>query len=276
MADLAKISFQAHIKFSNASDNTAKYILCWRCSFARHKSKLSSDESVMTVKAVVFDLDGTIVNFNLDYKSARAEVIEFLNNHGFPQSIFSINESVFEMLKKAEIYMQNHHISNKDYSNLKKDVLAIMERYEMQGARSTQVLPGALETLQTLKKMKIKLGLFTVNNKKSTEHVLSTFRLKHFFQSVVTRDSVPLVKPNPIHLETVLKSLKVKPDETMVVGDSALDMKSAKELSVFAVGASTGFATPEELTRAGANCLISSPIDLISLVEKLNQKPEQR
>ena len=276
MADLAKISFQAHIKFSNASDNTAKYILCWRCSFARHKSKLSSDESVMTVKAVVFDLDGTIVNFNLDYKSARAEVIEFLNNHGFPQSIFSINESVFEMLKKAEIYMQNHHISNKDYSNLKKDVLAIMERYEMQGARSTQVLPGALETLQTLKKMKIKLGLFTVNNKKSTEHVLSTFRLKHFFQSVVTRDSVPLVKPNPIHLETVLKSLKVKPDETMVVGDSALDMKSAKELSVFAVGASTGFATPEELTRAGANCLISSPIDLISLVEKLNQKTEQR
>ena len=230
----------------------------------------------MTVKAVVFDLDGTIVNFNLDYKSARAEVIEFLNNHGFPQSIFSINESVFEMLKKSEIYMQNHHISNRDYSNLKKDVLAILERYEMQGAKSTQVLPGVLETLQALKRMKIKLGLFTVNNKKSTEHVLSTFRLKPFFQSVVTRDSVPMVKPNPVHLETVLKSLKVKPDETMVVGDSALDMKSAKELNVFAVGASTGLATPEELTRAGANCLISSPIDLISLVEKLNEKPEQR
>ena len=236
---------------------------------------LSSDENVMTVKAVVFDLDGTIVNFNLDYKSARAEVIEFLNNHGFPQSIFSISESVFEMLKKAEIYMQNHHIS-KDYSQLKKDVLAIMEKYEMQGAKTTQVLPGALEALQALKKMKIKLGLFTVNNKKSTEHVLSTLRLKPYFQSVITRDSVPMVKPNPVHLETVLKSLKVKPEETIVVGDSALDMKSAKELNVFAVGASTGFATPEELTRTGANCLISSPIDLIPLVEKLNEKPEQR
>lgn len=276
MADLAKISFQAHIKFSNASDNTAKYILCWRCSFARHKSKLSSDESVMTVKAVVFDLDGTIVNFNLDYKSARAEVIEFLNNHGFPQSIFSINESVFEMLKKAEIYMQNHHISNKDYSNLKKDVLAILERYEMQGAKSTQLVPGALETLQALKKMKLKLGLFTVNNRRSAEHVLSTFKLKPFFQAVVTRDSVSMVKPDPVHLGRVLKSLKVKPEETIVVGDSAWDMKAAKELSVFAVGASTGFATPEELTRAGANCLISSPIDLIALLEEFNEKMEQR
>jgi len=238
--------------------------------------KLRSDENAMTVKAVVFDLDGTIVNFNLDYKSAKAEVIEFLNNHGFPQSIFSINERFFEILKKAEIYMQNHHVNTKDFARLKKDVLAIMEKYEMQSAKTTQILPGALETLQALRKMKIKLGLFTVNNKKSTEHVLLTFRLKPYFQTVVTRDSVPMVKPDPVHLETVLKSLKVKPDETIVVGDSTLDMKSAKELNIFAVGASTGLATPEELTRAGANCLISSPIDLISLVEKSNEKPEKR
>ncbi len=57
----------------------------------------------MTIKAVVFDLDGTIVKFNLDYKSARAEVIQFLSDHDFPASVFSINESVFEMLKKVEI-----------------------------------------------------------------------------------------------------------------------------------------------------------------------------
>jgi len=230
----------------------------------------------MTVKAVVFDLDGTIVGFKLDYKSARAEVIQFLSNHGFPQSIFSLNESVFEMLKKLEVYIKNHHMSNKDYSKLKKAVLAILEKYEMQGAKSTQLVPGALETLQALKKMKLKLGLFTVNNRKSTEHVLSTFRLKTFFKTVVTRDSVATVKPSPIHLETALKSLKAKPEETIVVGDSAWDMKTAKELNVFAVGASTGFATPEELTRAGANCLISSPIDLIELVERLNERTELR
>lgn len=226
----------------------------------------------MIVKAVVFDLDGTIVDFNLDYRSARAEVIQFLNNHGFPQSIFSLNESVFEMLKKLEVYVQNHHMSDKDYSRLKKDVLTILEKYEMQAAKSTELVPGALETLQALKKMKLKLGLFTMNNRKSTEHVLSTFRLKPYFQTVVTRDSVPRVKPNPVHLETVLKSLKVKPEETIVVGDSAWDMKAAKELNVFAVGASTGFATAEELTRAGADCLISSPIDLIELIGKLNEQ----
>jgi len=230
----------------------------------------------MIVKAVVFDLDGTIVDFNLDYKTARAEVIQFLGYQGFPQSVFSLNESVFEMLKKLEIYIQNHHMSNKDYTRLKKEILAILERYEMQGAKSTQLLPGILETLQALKKMKLRLGLFTVNSRKSTEHILSTFQLKPFFQTVITRDSVPAVKPNPIHLETALKSLKAKPEETLVVGDSVWDMKTAKELNVFAVGASTGIATTEELISAGADCLITSPTDLIALIEKLNEKKVQQ
>ena len=228
----------------------------------------------MTIKAVVFDLDGTIVRFNLDYKSARAEVIQFLSNQGFPASVFSINESIFEMLKRAEILVQNRRI-RKDFSELKKDALAIMEKYEKESAQTTELLPGALETLQALEKMKLKLGIFTVNGQRTTDQILSTFRLKPFFKAVVTRDSVLKVKPNPVHLETVLKKLKAKPEETIVVGDSRWDMTAAKELKVYAVGATTGIATPEELTKAGADCLITSPTDLIALVDKLNEKKQQ-
>jgi len=88
---------------------------------------------------------------------------------------------------------------------------------------------------------------------------------------VVTRDSVPTVKPNPVHLETALKKLKVNATEAIVVGDSIWDMKSAQELHVFAVGVTYGVSTPEELTRAGANCLVSSPTDLITLIEEKNK-----
>lgn len=228
----------------------------------------------MRVKAVVFDLDGTIVKFSLDYKSARAEVIQFLSNHEFPASVFSMNESVFEMLKKVEILVQNQH-NGKKFPELKKNVLAIMEKYETEAAKETELLPGALETLQALKKMKLKLGLFTINGQRTTNQILSTFRLKRYFKAVVTRDSVPKVKPNPVHLQTMLKKLKAKPEETMVVGDSKLDMTTARELNVYAVGTSTGIAAPDELTKAGADCLITSPIDLIALLEKLNAKKEQ-
>lgn len=60
------------------------------------------------IKAVVFDLDGTLVNFNLDYKSLRAEARDFLIRQGVPASVLSINESIFTMLKKTEIFMKNN------------------------------------------------------------------------------------------------------------------------------------------------------------------------
>jgi len=229
--------------------------------------------SSMTTKAVVFDLDGTIVDFNLDYKTVRAEVIELLGAQGFPRSLFSLNESVFDMLKKIEIIIRNSRKNQKEFSKLKETILAILEKHEMESASSTSLIPGILETLRTLKKMKLKLALFTVNSKKSTNYILNTFRLKNYFDAVVTRDSVPTVKPNPVHLETALKKLKVKPPEAIVVGDSVWDMKSAQETQAFGVGVTYGVSTPEELTHAGANCLISSPTDLITLIEEKNKTP---
>lgn len=225
----------------------------------------------MTTKAIVFDLDGTIVNFNLDYKAARAEVIQYLTTQGFPRSLFSLNESVFEMLKKVEVSMRNSGKNQKEFSKLRETVLAHLEKYEIESANSTSLIPGILETLKALKQMKLKLALFTVNSKKSTNYILDTFHLKASFDAVITRDSVPTVKPNPVHLETALKKVKAKPAEAMVVGDSIWDMKTAQELHVFAVGVTYGVATPEELTHAGANCLISSPTDLIKLIEESNK-----
>lgn len=226
----------------------------------------------MAIRAVVFDLDGTLVEFNLDYKSARAEVIQFLSTQGFPQSLFSIKESVFEMLKKVEISMKNNGKDLKELAGLRQAVLTLLEKYELESASSTRPLPGVFETLKALKKAGLKLALFTVNGQKSVNYVLETLRLKEFFSAIITRNSVPSVKPNPVHLETVLEALKVKPDEAIVVGDSIWDMKSAQELGAFAVGATTGVSSPEELTRAGANCLVSSPTDLVVLVEQLNKR----
>jgi HAD superfamily hydrolase (TIGR01509 family) len=225
----------------------------------------------MPVKAVVFDLDGTIVNFNLDYKAARAEVIEHLTTHGFPRSLFSLNESVFDMLKKVEISMQNNGKSKNEFNKLKEALFAILEKHEMQSATTTTLIPGILETLKALKKMKLKLALFTVNGKKSTNHILETFRLKDYFEAVVTRDSVTTVKPNPMHLETTLKKIRTQPTETIVVGDSIMDIKSAQQLNATAVGVTYGITTPEKLTQAGANYLVSSPTDLLTLIEKANK-----
>jgi HAD superfamily hydrolase (TIGR01509 family) len=225
----------------------------------------------LKVKAVIMDLDGTIVDFNLDYKASRAEIIQFLREEGFPQSLFSLNDNLFEILNKAQIFLKNHR-KDRQVEKVKKSIFSIAEKYELEAARTTSLIPGIREALKAIKRMKLKLALFTVNGKNSVNHILRTFNLKGYFDAVITRDDVLVVKPNPVHLKAALDALNVKPKEAVVVGDSVWDMKSARALKVFAVGTTTGIASPRELAGSGAHCIITSPTDIITLIRQLNKK----
>ncbi len=224
------------------------------------------------IRAVILDLDGTIVYFNLDYRSVRAEVIQLLTKRGFPVSIFSVKESIFSMLKKAETYMKNNGRGEHDVARVKEAVLSVANRHELEAAHTTSLMPGVPETLKTLKKMNLKTAIFTVNGAISTSYILEYFRLKRFFDATITRESVSAVKPSPVHLEAALKALDVEPEEAIVVGDSRWDMMCAQELNVVAVGVATGISSPTELMRAGATYLISSLTDVPTLIQRLNNE----
>jgi len=228
----------------------------------------------MVVKAVVFDLDGTIASFNIDYRAVRADVRSFLIKRGLPTSVLSINESIFEMLKKTEIFMKNNGKSEKTIMETRDKALAIAEKYELEAAKITSLLPGVFETLKDLKKMDLKIGVCTINSEKSTNYILKRFGIAEFFDAVTPRDRVKYVKPNTEHLEAALKALGVNPEEAMVVGDGVSDMKCARELNAIAVGLPTGVSSPKELINSGANYFITSITDLLTLIGYINKTSE--
>lgn len=226
----------------------------------------------MAIKAVIFDLDGTLVSFNLDFMSVRVEVRSFLLRAGVPASILSINESIFEMLQKTEIFFKNSGKSERTISKIHNEALNIAEKYEVEAAKTTGLLPGASETLESIKKMRLKLGLCTISSEKSASYILKRFEIGKYFDAIIPRNKVKNVKPSAEHLEIVLKNLKVKASEAVLVGDSGRDMKCAKDVGVLAVGLSTGVSTQQELINSGANYLITTLTDLPSLVETINGK----
>lgn len=225
----------------------------------------------MTVKAVVFDLDGTLASFNINYRAVRADVRSFLIRIGLPASVLSVNESVFEMLKKTEIFMKNNGRSEKDFMEVRAKVLAIAEKYELEAARTTSLLPGVSETLKVLKQKNLKIGLCTVSSWKSTNYILKCFGIAEYFDVVVPREAVKYVKPHPEHLEAALKALGVKPQETLVVGDGVGDIKCAKELKAIAAGLTTGISSPKELIDAGAEYIITSIMDVPKLIQQIDE-----
>jgi HAD superfamily hydrolase (TIGR01549 family) len=225
----------------------------------------------ISIKAVIFDLDGTIASFNLDYKALRGEIRSYLLRLGVPASVLSVNESIFEMLKKTAIFIKNSGKSAEAMDAIRSEVLAIAEKYELEAAVSADLLPGVYETLKALKRMDLKIGLFTLNSDKAANYLLQRFKLGEFFGVTVPRNKVNYVKPNPEHLEMALKVLGVAPEETVVVGDGNVDMESASELKAIAVGLPSGASKIEQLMRHGANYIITSITDLPVLIDKTNK-----
>ena len=228
----------------------------------------------MPIEAVIFDLDGTLANFNLDFKTLRAEVRSYLMRIGVPASVLNVNESIFEMLKKTEIFVKNNGKPGKPtiaFEEVRSQVMAIAEKYEMEAASTTSLMPGANETLKELKRMMLKMGLCTASGEKSAKYILRRFKIEDFFQIVVARDKVKYVKPHTEQLEVALKGLGASPQTAVIVGDNVVDVQSARDLKVIAVGLPTGMSTVEQLKNNGANYIITSLTDLPTLIKKINE-----
>ncbi|HTY74213.1 MAG TPA: HAD family hydrolase [Candidatus Nanoarchaeia archaeon] len=228
----------------------------------------------MTIKAVIFDLDGTIAAFNLDYKALRAEVRGYLIKMGVPPSVLSIKENMFDMLKKADLLLTNAGKPAFLIKEIREESFRIADKYESEAASQTSLLPGAVETLKTLQKKGLKIGLCTNNSERSTRLILERFKLTEYFAATIPRDSVGQMKPNPEHCEAVVKALDVSVSEVVFVGDSPIDMQCAKELKAIAVGLPTGISTQEQLSNQGANYIITSIVELPLLIERINRSVE--
>ncbi|MGD0203572.1 MAG: HAD family phosphatase [Candidatus Bathyarchaeia archaeon] len=226
---------------------------------------------MVIVEAVIFDLDGTLAHFNLDYKTLRAEVRSYLMRIGVPASVLNVNESIFEMLKKAEIFVKNSGKPAEAFEEVRSQALTIAEKYEMEAASTTSLLPGANETLKELKRMNLKIGLCTTSSEKAANYILKRFKIEEYFQIVVARNRVKYVKPHTEQFEVALKALDASLQTAVIVGDSVVDMQSAKELKAIAVGLPTGMSTMEQLMNTGANFIITSLSDLPILIKKINE-----
>jgi len=224
------------------------------------------------IKAVIFDLDGTLVPFKLDIKACRTKVIHYLTEQGLPHSLFSMKETAFDMLIKVKNYLTANRIGDKNFASIEKIVFSIVECFELKAAKTTKMFPSIPATLNELKDMNLKLALCTISGTKAVDYIIERFNLGHFFDAVIPRESVSAVKPDPVHLEAALAALEVTFQEAVLVGDSVKDVVCASRLGVLSVGVTTGLSSIEELTHSGAHYIASSASEIPKLILNLYKK----
>jgi HAD superfamily hydrolase (TIGR01509 family) len=226
----------------------------------------------MTVKAVIFDLDGTIAAFNLDYKTVRGEIRAYLIRVGVPASVIDIKDNIFEMVSKARIFLVHADKPAAMVEEVKKEALKMAEKYELEAATRTNLLPGVMETLKAVKKAGMKTALCTINSANSTEHILQRFKISEYFDIVVPRNKVTNFKPDPEHCNAALKVLGVSASETLFIGDSVTDVQAAQAVKAISAGLLTGISTREQLETQGVNYILTAITDLPLLIQRINSQ----
>ncbi|MBE6729272.1 MAG: HAD family hydrolase [Ruminococcaceae bacterium] len=220
------------------------------------------------IRAVIFDLDGTLVNTLEDIAGAVNFVLEKRN--------FPVHET-----KKYKTFVGNGHEvlikralppESKDnfelVSELKQEFL---DRYGEHYADKSLAYNGITELLKELKRMKIKVAVVTNKAQKMTNYIIPKYFGKGIFSAVIgQRDSVP-AKPEPHMPFMAMSKMNVNPDECLFVGDSCTDMQAGTNSGNVPVGVLWGFREREELEKNGARYIVSSPGEIIDIIREINQ-----
>jgi len=151
----------------------------------------------MAIRAVLFDMDGTIWDAPIDWLAVRREIDVPVD--GRP------------------IYMQLMEMPLKERAR----GIRILERHEALGAENGTLVPGTEDLLQYLRNVHVKCALVTNNSRRSVECVLERYPLS--FDVVLSRDDGAL-KPDPQAFLSALERLAVRPDEAIAIGDAHLDL----------------------------------------------------
>jgi phosphoglycolate phosphatase len=237
--------------------------------------RVEEAKSDVLLEAVVFDLDGTLVSAEIDFPAMRRSIRDLFANHGFPPESLPTTGTQ-DLLRSAFSYAEKQGKSPIEIRTLRDQAYAIAEKFEWEGARKAQLVPGAREALAELKRRRVRVGVLTNGNRGSTDYLLSKFQLRELVDVVVSRDEAPQMKPATDGLELVLRQLKVKQNATVFVGDSSIDLSTARKLSIDFIARLSGVGAAEQLRAEGAVVLISTLAELIPYLDTRKLLPRSR
>jgi len=228
------------------------------------------DKTMVCPKVVFLDLDGTLVEFCIRYLEARQEALSLLKNYEVTADLkFTLRDSIFLMDREIKRVLGERLQPEQVYRQIHERLIGIVEKYEMQAAESTRLLPLVSQTLEKLKEMGLRLVLFTADGEKAMNHIVNRTGIRKFFEAMISRGESTKVKPHPDHITSAMLLVCSKSEETIVVGDSVADIASGKSVGAITVGVTTGLNSRQELSEAEADYLIDSVADLPDLIREI-------
>lgn len=214
----------------------------------------------MRYTTVIFDLDGTLLN---TLEDIRDSVNHILEKYGFPpRSIDEIRAFVGNGSGKLLERALPDGAATPGFDGI---LAEYVDWYQQHNAIKTAPYPGVVELLRALTAKEYKLAVVSNKPDDNVRALVRQFFGAYVSVAIGERPGIAR-KPSPDTVRAAMRELWSQPYETVYVGDSEVDLKTATAAGIDCVSVCWGFRSPEYLRSLGAKALAGSPGDVLKLV----------
>ena len=217
----------------------------------------------MTFNAVIFDLDGTLLDTLQDLFNTLNSV---LSRHSYPthtldECRFLVGHGMRDLVRKG---IPEGARNEETIDLLLKDLMA---EYANNWKINSRPYPGIARLLDTITERKIKMAILSNKADHFTRLCAESLLGKWRFDVVMGQQTGIAPKPDPAGALLVAGMLGEEPPGILYVGDSGVDMLTASRAGMYAVGALWGFRPESELLEFGAKSVVGHPEEIIGLLQ---------
>lgn len=219
------------------------------------------------VKVVMVDLDGTLVHSAPEIAAAANLMLADLNRPVLPvrQVESYIGEGVVVLIKRClNSQLDITQLNAEPDAALMAQAEPIFFAHYANNAADSKPYDGVLEGLQAMRNKGFRLACVTNKPEKFTLPLLQKSGLANFFEIVVSGDSLPKKKPDPMQLQHICAKLGVPTYEAMLVGDSETDIAAAHAAGCFVVTVPYGYNQGRPIDESTVDATITDLTDLVA------------
>jgi phosphoglycolate phosphatase len=217
----------------------------------------------MNIQAVLFDLDGTLLDTLDDLADSTNLALRQLGFPEHPAVAYKrfVGDGIDNLICRALPE------ERRDAATLAACGKLVRENYAAHWAEKTRPYAGVPELLTALTARGIRMAVFSNKPDEFTQLCVARLLADWRFEIVVgARPGLPK-KPDPAGACLIAQQLQLAPAEVLYLGDTDTDMRTAVAAGMFPVGALWGFRTADELLAHGAKMLVEKPLDLLRVLD---------